>query len=126
MPLNVMDAHFDSFEQQVLPMALARHTAVLGMKTFGDKFIFEANVLNPMDLLHYAMSLPTCLQVLGIDSQKILQQSLDAVATYEPLSPAARAQILSRSAAKAADGSTERYKVSHHFDGTINNPQWLG
>jgi hypothetical protein len=72
------------------------------------------------------MSLPTCLQVLGIDSQKILQQSLDAVATYEPLSPAARAQILSRSAAKAADGSTERYKVSHHFDGTINNPQWLG
>ncbi len=126
MPLNVMDAHYDSFEQHVLPIALAHHTAVFGMKTFGDKFIFEADVLNPMDLLHYSMSLPTTLQVLGIDSPKILKQSLDAVATYQPLTPDARALILSRSAAKAADGSTERYKVSHHFDGTINNPEWLG
>ncbi len=126
MPLNIMDAHYDSFEQHVLPIALAHHTAVFGMKTFGDPFILDAGVLAPVDMLHYAMSLPTTLQVLGIDSQKILTQSLEAVKTYQPISPAQRAEFLAKSAAKAADGSTERYKVSHHFDGTINNPEWLG
>jgi diketogulonate reductase-like aldo/keto reductase len=126
MPLNVMDAHYDSFEQRVLPIALARHTAVFGMKTFGDAFILESQVLTPSDLLAYSLSLPTTLQVLGIDTPAVLKQSLDAVASYQPLTPARRAEILAKSAARAADGSTERYKVSHHFDGTIQNPEWLG
>jgi diketogulonate reductase-like aldo/keto reductase len=126
MPLNVMDAHYNSFEQQVVPVALAHHTAIFGMKTFGDPFILESGVASPMEMLHYSMSLPTTLQVLGIDSMKILKQSLDAVKTYAPLTIAQRAAILGKSLKVAADGSTERYKVSHHFDGTINHPQWLG
>jgi hypothetical protein len=72
------------------------------------------------------LSLPTTLQVLGSDTPAVLKQSLDAVASYQPLTPARRAEILTKSAARAADGSTERYKVSHHFDGTIQNPEWLG
>jgi diketogulonate reductase-like aldo/keto reductase len=126
MPLNVMDAHFDSFEQRVLPIALAHETAVFGMKTFGDAFILASGVLPPLDMLHYSMSLPTTLQVLGIDTMAILQQSLEAVRTYQPLTPERRDAILGKSAQVASNGSTERYKVSHHFDGTIQNPQWLG
>jgi len=126
MPLNVMDAHFDSFEQVVLPIALAHQTAVLGMKTFGDPFILQSGVASAMEMLHYSMSLPTALQVLGIDKPEVLQQSLDAVKTYAPLTAQQRAAILGKSAKVAAGGSTERYKVSHHFDGTIRNPQWLG
>ncbi len=126
MPLNVMDAHYDSFEQRVLPIALAHHTAVFGMKTFGDPFILNSGVCTPMELLHYSMSLPTTLQVLGIDSLDILKQSLDAVKTYAPLTPEQRAYILGKSAQVASNGSTEKYKTTHHFDGTINNPQWLG
>jgi hypothetical protein len=79
-----------------------------------------------MELLHYSMSLPTTLQVLGIDSLDILKQSLDAVKTYAPLTPEQRAYILGKSAQVASNGSTEKYKTTHHFDGTINNPQWLG
>ena len=126
MPLNVMDAHFNSFEQMVLPIALKHHTGVLGMKTFGDPFIFDAKVCTPMELLHYSMSLPTTLQVLGIDSINILRQSLEAVKTYAPLTAEQRASILGKSLKVASDGATERYKVSNHFDGTINHPHWLG
>ena len=126
MPLNVMDAHFDSFEQGVLPVAVAHGTGVLGMKTFGDPFIFESGVATPMEMLHYPMSLPIALQVCGIDKMSILQQALDAVKTYAPLTADQRAAILEKTAAAAADGNTERYKVSHHFDGTVQNPQWLG
>ena len=126
MPLNVMDAHYDSFEHTVLPIALAHGTSVLGMKTFGDPFILDSKVASPMEMLHYSMSLPTTLQVLGIDTINVLRQSLEAVKTYAPLTQEQRAAILAKSAKVASDGSTERYKVSHHFDGTINNPHWLG
>ena len=37
MPLNVMDAHFRSFENEVLPVALKHGIGVLGMKSMGDQ-----------------------------------------------------------------------------------------
>ena len=126
MPLNVMDAHYDSFEQGVLPVAIAHGTAVLGMKTFGDPFIYDSHAATPMEMLHYPMSLPIALQVCGIDKMPILQQALEAVRTYEPLTPEQRSAILAKTAAAAADGHTERYKVSEFFDSTAKHPQWLG
>src|SRR6188474_329792 len=36
MPLNPMDAHFRSFEKQVVPRLVKKGTAVLGMKSMGD------------------------------------------------------------------------------------------
>jgi len=36
MPINVMDAHFRSFLNEVAPEAQERGTAILAMKTFGD------------------------------------------------------------------------------------------
>ncbi len=126
MPLNVMDAHYDSFEHGVLPVALAHGTAVLGMKTFGDNFILKSGTATPIEMLHYAMSLPVSIQITGIDSMPVLRQALDAVRSYAPLTPEQRATLLARTEAVGRDGSTERYKVSHHFDGTVQNPQWLG
>jgi diketogulonate reductase-like aldo/keto reductase len=126
MPLNVMDAHFDSFEHGVLPIALAHGTAVMGMKAFGDPFILDTKVASPIEMLHYPMSLPVALQITGIDSLPILQQALQAVRSFVPLTWAQRAQLLSRTAELAKDGHTEQYKISHHFDGTVKNPHWLG
>jgi diketogulonate reductase-like aldo/keto reductase len=125
MPLNVMDAHYDSFEQGVLPIALARGTAVMGMKAFGDPFILDTKAATPIEMLHYPLSLPISLQITGIDKMEILRQALEAVRTFEPFTPEKRAELLARTAVLAKDGKTERYKVSHHFDGTIKNPEWL-
>ena len=126
MPLNVMDAHFDSFEQGVLPVAVRHGTGVLGMKAFGDPFILDSKAATPMEMLQYPLGLPVALQVTGIDSMPILQQALDAVRTFRPLTAEQRATLLAKTEAVARDGQTERYKVSHHFDGTVQNPQWLG
>ena len=126
MPLNVMDAHYDSFEKEVLPVALAHETAVMGMKAFGDNFILKSNTVPPIEMLQYPMSLPIALQITGIDSMPILRQALQAVRTFKPLTPEERAQILSRTAAIAQTGETEKYKTTHFFDGTVKNPQWLG
>ncbi len=125
MPVNVMDAHFDSFQHTIFPIATRVNTAVLAMKTFGDPFIYQANVATPADLLHYSMSQPVALVVAGCDTMPILQQALEAIRTYQPMTQAQQASLLANSAAAAKNGFTEKYKISHHFDGTIQHPQWL-
>jgi aryl-alcohol dehydrogenase-like predicted oxidoreductase len=41
MPLNVMDAHFRSFEKQVLPVLVKRKIGVPGMKALGAGMILD-------------------------------------------------------------------------------------
>ena len=125
MPLNVMDAHYDSFEKTVVPMAVARGTGIIGMKAFGDNFILQSRVVPPMQMLQYPMSLPISIQVTGIDGMDILHQALEAVRTYVPPTPEFRAALLARSERVAMTGKTEQYKTTLHFDGTNHNPQWL-
>jgi uncharacterized protein len=126
MPLNVMDAHYDSFEKQVLPVLLKHQIGVLGMKPMGDHFILDSHTVTPVECLHYAMNLPTSVVITGCDSLPILQQALQAARSFRPLSDTQVAALLARTAKAAHDGQYERYKTSHHFDGTFHNPQWLG
>ena len=48
MPLNVMDAHYDSFQQNVLPVALEKNMGVIAMKCFGDNFILQSKTVTPL------------------------------------------------------------------------------
>jgi predicted aldo/keto reductase-like oxidoreductase len=126
MPLNVMDAHFDSFEKKVLPVLVKHQIGVLGMKPLGDKLILQSNTATPVECLHYAMNLPTSVVITGCDSMKILQQAIDAVRSFQPMSSVEVSSLLAKTAPAAGKGEFERYKTSHDFDGTVHNPQWLG
>ena len=86
MPLNVMDAHFRSFEKLVLPRLVQEKTGVLGMKSMGDSIILKSNIVKPIECLHYAMNLPTSVVITGIDSQEILQQAFEAAHTFKHMS----------------------------------------
>ena len=125
MPINVMDAHYDSFLHGVVPVALAHGTAVLAMKTFGDPFIFDAHAADPIDMLHFSMSQPVSVVICGCDQMAYLDQALKAARGFTPMSEAAQAALLGQSAVTAANGQTERYKVSTHFDSTTQHPHWL-
>jgi predicted aldo/keto reductase-like oxidoreductase len=126
MPLNVMDAHFDSFEKKVLPILVKHEIGVLGMKPLGDKLILRSNTATAIECLHYAMNLPTSVVITGCDSMKILQQAIDAAHAFQPMSAAEVATLLAKTAPAAGQGEFERYKTSNDFDGTVHNPQWLG
>ncbi|MEN9869279.1 MAG: hypothetical protein RLZZ171_262 [Cyanobacteriota bacterium] len=126
MPLNVMDAHFRSFEQQVLPILVEEQIGVLGMKSMGDPYILQSNTVKPIECLHYAMNLPTSTVITGIESMKILDQALEAVRTFEPMSQSQVTALLERTRAAAAKGQYELFKTTNQFDGTAKNPQWLG
>jgi predicted aldo/keto reductase-like oxidoreductase len=126
MPLNVMDAHFESFEKKVLPVLVQHGIGVLGMKPMGDKLILNSKTATPIECLHYAMNLPTSVVITGCDSLKILQQALEAARGFKPMSSGEVATLLAKTAPAAGQGEFERYKTSHDFDGTYKNPQWLG
>jgi len=126
MPLNVMDAHFNSFQQKVLPVLVKEEIGVLGMKPIGDGLIFRSNTVAPPDCLRYALNLPTSVVITGCDSLPILQQALDVVKNFKPLSQTEVAALLEKSVHAAQDGQFEGYKTTHNFDGTYMNPQWLG
>jgi predicted aldo/keto reductase-like oxidoreductase len=126
MPLNVMDAHFNSFEAKVLPVLLKQNIGVLGMKPMGDPFILHSKTVTAVECLHYSMNLPTSVVITGCDSLAILQQALGAARSFSPMSQTEVAQLLAKTAQAAQSGEYELYKTSHHFDGTYQNPQWLG
>jgi predicted aldo/keto reductase-like oxidoreductase len=126
MPLNVMDAHYDSFEKKVLPVLVKHEIGVLGMKPLGDQLILNSKTATPVECLHYAMNLPTSVVITGCDSMPILQQAIDAARSFEPMSKADVGALLAKTAPAAGKGEFERYKISNDFDGTVHNPQWLG
>jgi predicted aldo/keto reductase-like oxidoreductase len=126
MPLNVMDAHFRSFEHQVLPRLIADEIGVLGMKSMGDPFILESKTVTPIECLHYALNLPTSTVITGIDNMKVLDQAVEAAQTFKPMSKEAVGELLARTAAAAATGRYELFKTESRYDGTAHNPQWLG
>jgi predicted aldo/keto reductase-like oxidoreductase len=126
MPLNVMDAHFRSFEDQVLPVLLKSEIGVEAMKTFGDNFILRSKTVQPIEALHYSMTLPTSVVITGIDNLQVLDQAIEAARTFQPMTKEEIAALLGRTREAAAKGQFELYKISQHFDGTAKNPQWLG
>ena len=126
MPLNVMDAHFNSFEKKVLPILTKGGVGVLGMKPMGDPFILKSNTVTAVECLHYAMNLPTSVVITGCDSLPILRQALDAARAFRPMDASHVAALLAKTAKAAEAGQFELYKTTHHFDGTVANPQWLG
>ena len=126
MPLNVMDAHYQSFGKKVLPVLLEHNIGVLGMKPMGDKIILQSNTASAIECLHYAMNLPTSVVITGCASGRILQQALTAARSFRPMSEAAVTAILAKTAEAAQKGHYELYKTSGTFDSTAQNPQWLG
>ena len=126
MPLNVMDAHFRSFEHKVLPVLVKEEIGVLGMKSMGSGVILTSKTAKPIECLHYALNLPTSTVITGIERMELLDQAVEAARTFKPLTPEAVSALLTRTAAAAAGGRYEPFKTTAGFDGTAHNPQWLG
>src|SRR5579863_7241208 len=126
MPLNVMDAHFRSFGQLVLPELIKKKIGVLGMKSLGDGVILKSKTVTPIECLHYALSLPTSVVITGIDKPEILNQAIEAVKTFQPLNREQVTQLLAKTKDVAMAGKYELFKTSSHFDSTAKHPDWLG
>jgi aryl-alcohol dehydrogenase-like predicted oxidoreductase len=126
MPLNVMDAHYRSFEKMVLPELVKENIGVLAMKTLANGMIMESNVVTAIECLQYAMNLPTSVVITGCESMDDLEQALNAAHTFNPMTEAQVKSLLRRTEKAAARGEFELFKTTSVYDGTASHPEWLG
>jgi aryl-alcohol dehydrogenase-like predicted oxidoreductase len=126
MPLNVMDAHYRSFERLVLPRLLEEGVGVLAMKPMGNGIILKSATVSARECLRYALHLPVSVVITGVDSLAVLEQACEVAGAFVPLSDGEHAALLERTAAAAARGAFEPFKSSSLFDSTAQHPEWLG
>jgi aryl-alcohol dehydrogenase-like predicted oxidoreductase len=126
MPLNLMDAHYRSFGKMVLPELVKKKIGVLGMKSMANGIILKSGAVTAVECLHYALNLPASVVITGCDSMKILDQAIEAVRTFKPLTAARVKALLAKTKSAAAEGEYEPFKTSSIFDSTSEHPEWLG
>jgi predicted aldo/keto reductase-like oxidoreductase len=126
LPLNVMDAHYRSFARLVLPRLVEEGIAVLGMKSMASGVILETGAVTAVECLQYALNLPTSVVITGIDTLEVLDQACEVARTFRGLSRQEVEEVLVRTAPFASAGEFEPFKTTSLFDGTAQNPEWLG
>jgi predicted aldo/keto reductase-like oxidoreductase len=126
MPVNVMDAHFESFAGKVMPVLVQKKIAIQTMKPIGGGIILESKTVSAPECLRFAMSQPTDVVITGCDSMQIVRQALDTARNFKPMNKEEIASLLARTSSAANQGKFELYKTSTNFDGTTHNPQWMG
>ena len=126
MPLNVMDAHFRSFEKLVLPELVKDEIGVLAMKTLANGTILESKTVSATECLQYAMNLPVSVVITGCESMDDLEQALNAAHTFQPLNDDQVKTLLAKTEQAASRGEFELFKTTSVYDGTAAHPEWLG
>jgi aryl-alcohol dehydrogenase-like predicted oxidoreductase len=124
MPVNVLDAHFRSFQKEVIPVCLQKNVGVIGMKGFGGgNGIASGAGLTAAEAYAYALSLPVASQVVGMTTLEQLQQNVALARDFKPLSEAQRTAMVDRVRDVAGDGRFELFKSSQNFDGPHHRKQ---
>lgn len=114
MPLNILDAHFRSFQKLVLPVAVKRKLGIIGMKPMAFKSALE--VATAQECLRYAMSLPVSVTITGCETIERVEQALAVARSFRPMSKKEIEALLARSKATGETGKGEPYKLTTDFD----------
>ena len=124
LPLNGFDASFRSFHDRVLPELTRRQIAAIGMKSLGgDGRAVKKRAAKIDDALRYAMSLPVCTTVSGIDSLKVLRQNVKIARGFTPMDDRERERYVRSLIEYATDGRFELYKTSAEHEGAVGRKQ---
>jgi aryl-alcohol dehydrogenase-like predicted oxidoreductase len=124
LPLNGFDAQFRSFQTHVLPELARRKIAAIGMKSLGgDGRVIKKKTARVDEALRYAMSLPVCTTVSGIDSMRVLRQNLKIARAFSSMTGLERKAYERSVEEYARDGRFELYKTTAEHDGDEGRSQ---
>lgn len=124
MPINVLDAHYRSFQKEILPTLNRRNIGVIGMKSLGGsgQLVTELG-LTAEQCRSFALSLPISTLVCGIESLENLQQDVEMARAFTPLSEAQQQELLASVSEEATDGRHEWFKSTQTFDSQYHRDQ---
>ena len=126
MPINVMDAHYRSFQNQVVPVCLDKKVGVIGMKGYGGSSpqgIMAKSGLTAAEAYRYSLSQPVSTQVVGLTSLDQLREAVGLARSFAPMSAAEQTALRDRVRDMAGDGRYELFKSTVTFDGPHHRKQ---
>lgn len=117
MPINILDAGFESFRNNVVPVCKRKQVGVVGMKGCGgDGRMLTDNVVTVEECYRYFLSQPVSTQVVGLASVEHLQAALRIARNFRPMTDEEVRGILQRNREVMSDGRYERFKTTQMFD----------
>lgn len=123
MPINIMDAHYRSFQKKVVPICNRREIGVIGMKSLACGHIPDEVGISAEVCRRYALSLPISTLLCGITSREDLRQDLAIGRGFKPMTEAELATLISETKEPGSKGAYERFKTTTQFDGGYHKKQ---
>ncbi len=129
LPINVCDWWFRSNTREVLPQLAAKNIGAIGMKSLGGGNlalggVFAANgVCTPQEAIRYSLSQPISSLVVGIDSDKVLDQNLAIANTFTAMTEEEMTALRDRVKHVSTDGRFEGTKSMQIYDGPYHRKQ---
>jgi len=110
MPINVLDHHYRSFAQEIIPLLTERNIGIIGMKSAASGNIVKNNIATIEECLRFAMGMPVATVVSGISTMEHLEQNIGIAKNFKPMSEIEIAALLEKTYDEAQGGKHEWYK----------------
>lgn len=114
MPINLLDAHYRSFQKLVLPECSRRGIGVIGMKGLASGVIPADLGISAEICRRFVLSLPISTLVCGIQSRENLRQDVAMARDFKPVTEEEIGRLLAGTAGPGADGKLEKYKTTRY------------
>lgn len=97
LPVNPVEGIIGGFLDTVLPMAVERGMAVIGMKVMGASYYIlpEAGV-GPKELIRYALAQGITLAIIGCSNSEEVRTLAGAGSDFQPMSPDEQSRLLDK------------------------------
>ncbi|RME52272.1 MAG: aldo/keto reductase [Caldilineae bacterium] len=124
LPINAPDAHYRSFQREILPQLNTRNIGAIAMKSLGGAGQFVTQLgLTPEQCRRYALSQPISTLVCGIQSMENLQQDVGIARNFTPMTAEEQDALLAAIYTQATDGRHEWFKSTQRFDSQYHRDQ---
>ncbi len=109
-PVNLVDPHYLSFINSVLPNIKKKGLGLIGMKSNAIGGITQHKVATIEECLRFSLSHPVDTQVSGVETVEQLEQNVAIVKAFQKMSGAEISTLLERTRKGPIGTKVERYK----------------
>lgn len=109
-PVNLVDPHYLSFIENVIPRVRAKGPGIIGMKSNAIGGIAKNNVAPIQECLRFSWSHDIDVLVSGVETVEQLEQNIAVLKTLQPMSKAEISAVLARTKKGPTGSKVESYK----------------
>lgn len=115
-PVNLIDPHYLSFIENVLPKARAKGLGIIAMKSNAIGNITKNKVATIPECLRFAWSQDVDTLVSGVETVRQLEENVAACKTFKKMSAEEQAALLARTKKGPHGSKIEQYKMPERAD----------